>query len=538
MNEVLKKIRLINILIILLIFGMFLVLRKQISGIIPVLFLITVLGFYLLWFLRDYIDLGSPMVHEILIVIFMLGICWFIGKMIGIEKYWIIAIIGGSIYLALLFKKPEYILLLSIILITNMFSLVDSDFLRVKGMFKLRDLLLLIPFIPLIVKESMRRENIKFIFGNVSSYAILGFCGIILLFIVSTCLRYSSPFVLSFRIGRDYFFYSFFFATVYCIQRKKQLDFVLKAMIALSILFSVMYIVQAISGGALCLFPTYPLSSGRIWGVPLVRSYVSFGFAGVICSAFIGLVGIIESKRTRIWIIIGLSLLLGATFFTFGRSYWIKIIVIVFLVFLFLSRKKKKNFIKWTLAGLLIFGSLMVLIGSLRYGSHKLLVKGGIERLSSVFSEVAYCSGTYGYRRNALSLFYEHVIKKNLWFGMGFLYPETEVTKTVPFQNIVFGHSSLVTILSTMGVVGLLLHILLYSLFIIRGFFIFSHVRNSVYKGFILGFIAWYISDWVIILARGVMILYPYLTIKAMCVGLTESMYKIDKENVGDVVEM
>lgn len=530
MNEVLKKIRPINILMILLIFGMFLVLRKQVSGIIPVLFLITVLGFYLLWFLRDCIDLGSPRVQEILIVIFMLGICWFVGKLIGGEKYWIIAVVSGGIYLGLLFKKPEYILLVSIILITNMFSLVDSDFLRVKGMFKLRDLLLLIPFLPLIVKESMRKENIKFIFGNASSFAILGFCGIILLFIVSTCLRHSSPFVLSFRIGRDYFYYFFFFTTVYCIQRKKQLDFVLKAMIALSILFSAMYIVQAISGGALCLFPAYPLGRGMIWGVPLVRSYVSFGFAGVVCSAFIGLVGTMEHKRTKIWILVGLALLLGATFFTLGRTYWIKMTVIVFLVFLFLSRGKKRNFVKRVLAGLLIFIGLMALIGGLRYGSHELLLKGGAERFSSAFTDVAHQSGTYGHRKDAFALFYKYIIKENLWFGMGFLYPETEITKTVPSQNIIFGDSSFATIWGTIGIVGFFLYILLYVVFVMRGLFILSRIRNPVYKGFLIGFIAWYISDWVGVFTTGVMISYIDISLKAMCVGLTESMYRIESE--------
>ena len=537
MNEVLKKFHPINVLIILLIFGAFLVLKQRIHGFLPILFLITILSVYLLWFLRDYIDLASPKVHEILVIILLLGICWFTGKLIGVGKYWIIGVVAGCIYLAVLFKKPEYMLLVSIILITNMFSLLNSDLFRIKGIFKLRDLILFIPFIPIIVKEFVQRENIKFIFGSISSYTILGFCFIILLFIVSTSLRHSSLFVMSFRIGRDYFYYLFFFTTVYSIQKKSQLDFILKAMIVLSLLFAVMYIIQAISGGAIHLFPTSSRARGQIWGVPLTRSYVSFGFTGIVCAVFIGLLGVMKSRRTKIWILTGLSLLLGASFFTFGRSYWAKIGIIIFLVFLFLSWNKRKGFIKWISGGLLIFVSFIALIGMLRYGSPTLLFRGGTKRIFSGITDIAHSSGTYGYRRKALTL-YKEIIKQNLWFGLGFLYRDAKVAKTIPFKTTIFGHNSFVTILNTMGITGLFIHIILYLVFIIRGLFIFSRVKTPIYKGFILGFIAWYIGDWVVITTKGVMILYYYISVKAMCVGITESIYRIDKENVGDIVEV
>ena len=106
------KIRPINILIILLIFGAFSILRGRMHGFIPILFLVGALGLYLLWFLRDYIDLWAPNVQEVLVVIFLLGICWFVGRLIGEGKYWIVGIVSGGIYLGLLFKKPEYILLI------------------------------------------------------------------------------------------------------------------------------------------------------------------------------------------------------------------------------------------------------------------------------------------------------------------------------------------------------------------------------------------------------------------------------------------
>ncbi len=537
MNKALKKFRPINILIILLIFVAFLILRQRIHGFLPILFLITVLSSYLLWFLRDYIDLTSPKVHEILVIILLLGICWFTGKLIGLGKYWIIGVVVGCIYLAVLFKKPEYMLLVSIILITNMFSLLNSDLFRIKGIFKLRDLILFIPFIPIIVKEFTQRKNIKFIFGSISAYTILGFCVIILLFIMATSLRHSSPFVLSFRIGRDYFYYLFFFMTVYSIQKKSQLDFILKAMIVLSLLFAVMYIIQAISGGAIHLFPTSSHTRGKLLGVSLTRSYVFFGFTGIICAVFIGLLGVMKSRRTKIWILIGLSLLLGASFFTFGRAYWIKIGIIIFLVFLFLAQNEKKGFIEWISGALLIFVSFIALIGILRYGSLTLLFKGGTERVSSGITDVIHSSGTYGYRRKALTL-YKDMIKQNLWFGLGFLYQDAKITKTIPFKTTIFGHNSFVTILNTMGITGLFIHIILYLVFIIRGFFIFSRVKNPIYKGFILGFIAWYIGDWVVIFTKGVMIFYYYLSIKAMCVGITESIYRIDKEKVGNIIEI
>ncbi|MBI4722221.1 MAG: hypothetical protein HY769_04370 [Candidatus Stahlbacteria bacterium] len=485
-----------------------------------------------IYFVKDYINWWSPQVYQVLILIFILAIGIYIAQMISNSKYWVINILVGGIYLAILFKKPEFILLISATLIPNMFSLIPYEVIQIKGMFKIRDLLLMTILILAVMKVLIQHDNLKSIFGNISAYTILGFCSIILLFVISTCIRHSHPLFLSFRIARDYFYFLFFFATVCCIKNRRQLNFVIKGMVLLSIIFAVMYITQALSGGALHLFPAYEeMKQSIMLGVPLSRSYISCGFTEAICFGLIGLVGIVGNKKLKLIGAIGAVLLLGEIFFTFGRTLWYKTVVIVLLIFLFLPRDKKKIFGLQFI--LLIFGFIvfMIFIGMLRYGTGQLMLKGLIERAGLGFTDIAQQSGTFGYRLHAFMWYYYTVIQKNIWFGLGFVYPGTEITKTIPYSTVIWADNPLASILNCMGIVGLTFYVLLYVVFVWRGFYILNRLNTPAYRGFVIGFIAWYIGGWMGIFTSGEMIVYDLITIKALCVGLTECMYRIEKGN-------
>jgi hypothetical protein len=525
--ETLKSIRLRDGLVMLLMFVGAFGIGKLFGPTIGLLFLILGVGVYLI---RDRVDWWSPQVHQVLVVLLIAVFGMYLGRMIGSDKYWVVALLIGGVCVSIHSRKPEYMLLIAAVLVPNMFALIPGDFLQVKGFFKLRDLLLMGVLALVAVQELIRRDNIKFMFSSISARAILAFCFIVTLFIVFTSIRHSCSLDLGFRMGRDYYYYLFFFAVLHSLRGKKRVDFMIKAMIGLSMLFAILYIVQALSGGALHILRAYPLArESVIWGVPLARSYAPFGFAWGTCYGLLGVGAFAESRKSKLVAITACVLILGAIFFTFGRTAWYKTAVIILFVLVLLPRDKKKNFVLRMGVVLLAFGLFMLLIGVLRYGSYELMFTGFMERAGSGVSDIARGSGTYGYRSAALVSFYHTVIKKNLLFGIGFLYPRTELTQIMPFETVIWVENPLACILNTMGIMGLLSYILLYVVFVVRGVYIFKRIRNPVYKGFIIGFVAWYIADWMGIVTTAEMISCDAITVKALCIGLTECMYRVDK---------
>jgi hypothetical protein len=525
--EILKSIRpkdgLVMLLMLVGAFG----LSKVFGQRMALLLLVLGGGVYLI---RNHVDWWSSQVQQVLVVIFVVAFGVYLGRMIGMDKHWVVALLVGGIGLAIHFRRPEYMLLVAAVLVPNMFALIPAEFLQVRGLFKLRDLLLLGIVASVVVKELVQRRNVKFVFSSISSRGIIGFCFVVMLFMVFTSIRHSYPLSLSFRTGRDYFYYLFFFAVVHSLPSKKQLDPAIKALIGLSMLFAALYIVQALSGGSLHLLPAFPIAKKSvIWGVSLVRSYAPFGFAWPFCFGLLGIMTFTKSPKVRMVAATGSILILTAIFFTFGRTIWYKTVAIVILMVLLLPRERKKDFAVRIAVTLFAFGVFMCLIGMVRYGAYELLFKGLAERAYSGFTDIANSSGTYGHRRAVFISFYQAVIKRNLLFGIGFLYPRTELTQTMPYNTAVWVENPLACILNTMGIVGLLCHVLLYVVFVARGMFIFKRLRNPVYKGLIIGFIAWYIVDWLGIMTTAEMIAYDSITVKSLCVGLTECMYRADE---------
>ncbi|MDD5529607.1 MAG: hypothetical protein PHX21_06205 [bacterium] len=525
-----KAIKLRYILMFLGIIILTFFIQKLFGIIFALVFMVVAFGAYFLLIFRERINWGSSQIYEWITIVVMGIIAYFMGSAIAKEDFWPVYIIIAYIYIILLFKKPEYVFLIAVILITNMFYLINPDFFSIRGIFKLRDLLLIVPFLPLMTKEFVNRKNIPFIFGSITAKAIFGICFIISLFIVTTALRYSYPIALSFKIARDYFYFLFFFAVLYSIKSREQLNFVIKAMIVISIVFAILYTIHAISGGKINPFPSYGGAAGLIWGVSLARGYISFGFEGIVLFALIGIVGFIDSNRIklRFWLMIIVVFLATAYFLSLGRSGWYCGILAVIFNWILLPAERKNMFARWMIKTSSVFLFVMFLIGSIRYNSPTVLIMGGMNRFRSGFTEMKTRSGTFGARAKVFEGFADSGIRENLLFGIGFLYPDEGFSKTLPYKTVIYGDSGFVTLLNTMGIVGCLLYIWLNIVFIWRGFYIFHRLKTPVYKGFLISFLAGYIISWVTMFTYAGLTNYFEIILTAVSVGLNEIMYKID----------
>ncbi|MDD2889365.1 MAG: hypothetical protein PHE49_01825 [bacterium] len=526
----LKTIKLKHILVFLGIIMFAFFMQKLFGIMLAFIFMVVTFGFYLFFIFREHINWGASPIYEWITIVVMGIIAYFMGNAIANEDFWPVQIIVVYIYVIFLFKKPEYVFLISIVLITNMFCLINPDYFSLKGIFKLRDLLLIIPFLPLMTKELINRKNIPFIFGSITAKAIFGICFIISLFILATVLRYSYPIALSFKIARDYFYFLFFFSVLYSIKGRKQLNFVIKAMIVLSFLFAVLYSVQALSGGKINPFPFYRGTSGLNWGVPLARGYVSFGFEGVILFALIGVVGFIDSNQVKLkfWLMIIVVFLGMAYFLSLGRSGWYCAILAIIFNWILLPVERKNMFAKWVIKTSAIFLLSLFLIGVIRYHSPAVLIIGGIGRFRSGLTEMQTRSGTFGARAKVFEGFLDKGVKENLLFGMGFLYPDEGISNTLPYRTVIYVDSGLVTLLNTMGLIGCLIYIWLNIMFVWRSFYIFHRLHTPVYKGFLISFLAGLLVGWVTIFTYPGLTNYTDIVLTAMYLGLNEVMYKVD----------
>ncbi len=530
--KIAKSIKWTNILPVIVFLGLALFVKQLFGFRVTALFLLLVLLGYALWAIRYRIDWLSPATWQVLVILLFIFLGYKFGETIGRGyPYYItvFAMIGLIIYIWLLFRLPEVMLIIGIILITNMFGLYNINKLRVPGFFKMRDLILISFLVPVFIKWVVYKRNLKFLFETPITRAILAFFGLVLFFIILTVLRYNHSFNLSFRIARDYIYYLFFFATLYCVRDKKGLDFVLKTTIILSLICGFMYIIQALSGGSIRFFPGQEVSTGRISGVPLTRAYVSLGFTCTILLAASGIFIFTDIQKQKIISLGCIITVLLVYFFSFGRAGWYAVGVFYIVLLLLTPAKRKKQYVYSLFSIISVFFISILLVSQLRYGSYDVLLRIGKDRAFSGVYETQYNTGTWGARYDAFQRYFDYIIKEHPFIGGGFLYPKTEPTKYFVDYITTTGHSAMVHILSTMGAIGLLSHLLLYIVFAWRGVYILKRINNKVYKGFVAGFTALNIAIWITIFTSSCMVNFDSITIIGFTLGLNEVMYRVDK---------
>lgn len=461
---------------------------------------------------------------------FIIGAISIIGGIIstflGRGDFLFLWVIFLGIYSFLYLLKPHLLLIIPTIILTNTFCLIPHDFLQVKGLFKARDIVLIWNLVlgVWLIFRTGKVERIK----NWMFYLGVGFCSIILVYVFVTCFRYSYPFLLSFRVSRDYFYLLLFFIVLSSLTTKQEWEKFFKIVTLLTLILVILFIIQALAGGKVHIFRGMPLSHKFLsWGVPLARSYAPLGISFGIGFALWR--GMIEKKEIKWRIVgeVGLVLVVGAIILTFSRTIWYKMGV-TGLVIILGSKGKWKEVICSTIRMVGYFFLFFTLIGMIKYNTPLLFIEGILKRTRSGIEDVKEKTGTFKYRVDALKKYYSSLSSTDLLFGKGFLHKESEVTKYLPFRTVIWGDSAFVTILNSMGWSGVILNLLLSIGIVLRGRYILTKIKSPVGRGVIIGLIGTLISEWVGCFTLMEMAFYNTIAVKGFFMGIIEVIYQVE----------
>src|SRR3989338_4962213 len=264
------------------------------------------------------------------------------------------ALLAFCLYLLLLFKYPEIALFITILVTTNIFSLMSEDFLRLPGAFRIKDIFFISAFIPLMI--SFYRGKLKFDM-TILAKAVLVITFFVLVEILFTIFIKNQSVNYTIRMSRRYLYYLLYFPLIYLIDDEKRFKRFMFLLVGSSLIFSILMIVQYLAGSSIIIFK-HASSVGiqRIAGEWVTRSYaLGGGLAIIVFFIYIFRFFFGDGKKI-INISLALLMFLGGVYLGFSRANLFGVIAggaFAALIFLNTGKKIKVIIISVTLITLL-----------------------------------------------------------------------------------------------------------------------------------------------------------------------------------------
>ncbi|MBA7631331.1 hypothetical protein ES703_38862 [subsurface metagenome] len=450
---------------------------------------------------------------------------WQIGKMISSGShfiYFIIIIIPALIIYTI---KRELFFFFILLLLTNTFSLFKPGFIRIPGIFDLRDLFLVILLMPLLFDTVINR-NMKWFTSSPVSKVIFFYWAVILFIGIFTVLNYGVSSNLTLRIGRTYLYYALFFTVPYYIRTKNQFILIVKFTLIFFAIFIFLYLTQWLVGESFSLFMSPKVDLQIVGGHILTRTSVSMGPLGLAFWPLVAIVPFLKSKKSKLlvsFLIIGWMIMILATL---QRAGYYLLIVGVFIIILFLPRIKKTTFFKSMFPLLFTLALFLTVISSFKFSSKLAWFTIIGERALSGFEAVREREGTWGYRMDQLKYNWS-LVKQNPITGAGLIHPETGLFQGFSVPGVVTADNALATILGTTGLLGFLSLVVLSIVYLSRTWHTYKLLDNNIYKGIILGFFCTFLIAWGRILTTAVFITWNSIANIAIMMGMTEIIFQL-----------
>lgn len=188
--------------------------------------------------------------HSSLTHLYLLIISFAICQGLAIS-YWgikgIILIIGAG-YFYFLMRWPHIALIMTIIVIFDGFGLINPEtFYRMPGVFKIKDLLFLSLFIPLLISRKWQyRFNIVYRNYHKIFAPILFILFLAALQMIRTSLNHGLPLSSCVMAGRHYWYYSFAFLTAIYLDSLKKRKTSFDLFIIITVILAIIVIIQTI----------------------------------------------------------------------------------------------------------------------------------------------------------------------------------------------------------------------------------------------------------------------------------------------------
>ncbi|MBN1780886.1 O-antigen ligase family protein [bacterium] len=283
----------------------------------------------------------------------------------------------------------------------------------------------------------------------------------------------------------------------------------------ISVVVSVEFIMLAISEGA--------VSSILINRVVTQQPHLA-QIALPICVAYI-----IFPSRVHVKILSAISIvpLLGMIFFSQQRGLWVGVLFSVIVIggfrYLF-DQITIGRLIKYCLLVMLSFAILFgffLLIDKLFFGSVFLTILSRLSTLSSLSTD-ASTNIRLGEIMRALDQWDNNVLTVIFGTGLGTSYESISIERAYPFSL----DNAYAVVLWKMGLFGLIVFLMIYGSFYIRGFKIYLQSHNTQYKVIAASLMSGLAGLLVIALTNACIIRYRFIVIWVLIIAMIEIMYR------------
>ncbi|RJP56865.1 MAG: hypothetical protein C4541_11305 [Candidatus Auribacter fodinae] len=424
---------------------------------------------------------------------FMMIFALFIGVLSYRAPLYSLAMVAGAIYMLCLFVKPIWAYYLMLLVTINCFGFIYEGFLHIPGAFKLRDLCLLALMIPISLNIASDKQSMDLVKTPFNKY-IMMIMVVVLLIIFYTMFSFDVPFASTLRMSRKYLFYLSFFVVMYYIRSEDDLKKLLKVIFLFGFIAAFLLTTQFAVGTRIQIMPYIKLEYQQLGGFYVPRVYLHGGIS-LIALCFGMSLWIFQATRKKVFFYLMMLFALGS-FLSFGRANWMKAFIIVVVPFLFAVKKEKSRYFIIILS-LLATGFVAVVCAQLIGIDFLTPLTKLLARIQETYTEIVTRSGTFGYRLKDSAERIQYFIDRPV-FGVGFLHyvAAGESLKAVMVKDLYLEtiDSGLITLLVTMGSVGILLFFVVSVAFIARAFKVLKQTHKPLFRGVILGIIGYFIG--------------------------------------------
>lgn len=402
--------------------------------------------------------------------------------------------------------------------------------------------LLLLGLQGILIVRWLVDPGFKFVKTPLDKFIVL-FLGITLLSTTIALYQSSVDVVAARRALRIFSYYLTFFIATNLIRERRQIDLLLRGIFLLATIVAVAIVLQFVLGSSLQVLPgrvetlqtqgamyediTRVLPPG--WSVVLVSFLVLF------CALAL------ETKTAFMFRIPYLSLLGSALVFTFLRSYWAALFIILLMMGFFFNGRERSRLVGagllFVLAGLMIF-----LTASIEPESRpSRLMAASVDRLATLFD-----SGTFQGQDGSLNWrlienkYAFQTIGEHPWLGLGlgFTYrpwdyriDQIDTTGTsYDFRKHI--HNGHLWILLQSGVIGYFSFLLLSAAFVLRGLWKWRSIPDIRLQSIALGFSLTYLVVFIAAVANSSFTQWRWTPLLGIMMGVNEVIFRLygDKE--------
>jgi len=380
----------------------------------------------------------------------------------------------GYIYII----RPEFGIIFSFLSILNLIPFIDFNEIGIHGIFRLRDISFLLAFLPLLRFVYNKKKILHYVSRSPFLKWVFVFELWVFMVILLTKLQFNVSWNLIIRSARDYYHYLLFVPFLYVLLDTNRRKRILQFLTIYITICAIAYIIQSLT------------SINFDWllhSVVLPTEYFNRVRSKIVSTSviFLGLATAryIFNKSSGLKPLLQIALFFLVCVLSYIRALYFGLFVSFLLSYILTLKLDLRFSVKYLTLFLVTFVTL-VAISIFISQSPDWVLNAFTDRIAQGIKNIKYREGTWGYRLTIMAPFLD-VIRRNPWYGIGFLHKETGLLTFLPYGESGNADIGIINLLVKLGIPGAILWFVLIYMIAKRIRYIF--IPHFPYKVYIYG---------------------------------------------------